>query len=302
MAYAHSTADSPQCKAPKYPDEFVVQPADLRARPICPNATTSIYTSPVDPYTHMFATCCKRWGCAYCARQKIRQLACWTAAAAPNRLLTLTVDPKNYLGPKAAWQATAPMVSELTRKLRLKFGSIEYLRVTELTKAGWPHYHLLVRSNYLPYEVVKKTWAALTGATIVDLRAVEKAFSAYWYLTKYLAKMHRKTWTERHVSYSRSFFPKEVRTRPQGVKLEYRSRSDDHPYKYFATNYWKKPIIRLAPHHYVLLQCSDTPAPNFSHWELGIPKEPLKKAPVQRNMIGEETQFQGENDAPPTTH
>ena len=296
MAPTNSTPNPRKTQAPKWPAPLLIQPLDLRHSPICPNATTSIYTPLVNGCYHLFATCCKRWGCAYCARQKIRQLACWTCAAAPNRLLTLTLDPKNYLGPKQAWQKTAPMVSELTRKLRLKFGSIEYLRVTELTKAGWPHYHLLVRSNYLPYEVVKNSWAALTGATIVDLRAVQKAFSAYWYLTKYLAKMKHNHWTERHVSYSRSFFPPEVRAARPSSNLIAQNRSLDHPYRWLADNHFGQTVTRLSPHHMLVSSQHSYPDDPPTNWELGIPREPLKQTPKQQSMIGSETQFQGEEN------
>jgi hypothetical protein len=90
----------------------------------------------------------------------------------------------------------------------VKYGEVEYLRVTEVTKKGWPHYHLLLRSGFLPHKVVKTLWAELTGATIVDLRQVKKSFSAYQYLVKYLSKLHRLEWTERHVSVSKNFAPK----------------------------------------------------------------------------------------------
>jgi hypothetical protein len=157
--------------------------------------------------------------------------------ANPNRLLTLTIDPKKYNAPRDAFEHTAPLVPELIRLLRKRFGELEYLRVTEVTKAGWPHYHLLLRSKYIPQPVVKAAWSALTGAMIVDLRQVQKSFSAFTYLVKYLTKLHKLDWTERHVSYSRSFFPtecKEERKKSNLIKIE---RINDHPYTYLAKWY-----------------------------------------------------------------
>lgn len=85
-------------------------------------------------------------------------------------------------------------------------GSVEYLRVLEVTKKGWPHYHLLVRSPYLAHRLVRDTWAALTGATICDVRAVKKADNVYWYLVKYLGKQLYCDFTDRRVSQTAKFF------------------------------------------------------------------------------------------------
>jgi hypothetical protein len=87
-----------------------------------------------------------------------------------------------------------------------RHGEFEYLRVLELTKRGWPHYHLLVRSPYRPYAHIRSTWATLTGATIVDVRQVKKRDSVYWYLVKYLAKQNHCTFTDRRVSQTGKFF------------------------------------------------------------------------------------------------
>ncbi len=157
---------------------------------------------------------CKQWACPYCSRRKIARLARLTKLAAPNRMLTLTVDPGLWENPRAAFDGTRRQVPELIRRLRKDFGEIEYLRATELTKNGWPHYHLLIRSGFLPHKVVQRIWAELTGAIIVDLRQVKQTFSAYTYLVKYLSKLHKIEWTERHLSYSKNFFPKEEKEEP----------------------------------------------------------------------------------------
>jgi hypothetical protein len=209
-----------------------LSPANLLNHPICPWATSLTGLDSETTQLLLIALPCKRWGCPICARQKVRVLAAKTQLAAPNRLLTLTIDPKKYNAPRDAFEATAPLVPELIRLLRKRFGQIEYLRVTEVTKAGWPHYHLLIRSSFIPQPVVKAAWNKLTGAIIVDLRQVQKSFSAFTYLVKYLTKLHRLEWTERHVSYSRSFFPEECNAARPKSNLTHIERIKEHPYTY----------------------------------------------------------------------
>jgi hypothetical protein len=143
--------------------------------------------------------------------------------------LTLTVDPANWEDPRDAFDGTRRQVPELFRILRRKFGEVEYLRVTELTKAGWPHYHCLVRSGFLPHAVVRDRWQDLTGATIVDLRRIADKQKTYWYLVKYLAKMHTLGWTNRHVSYSKSFFRDPPREKNDALQLSEGKVLETHP-------------------------------------------------------------------------
>lgn len=174
---------------------------------VCPSAQTYL-THAIELNLHMlYAVPCKRWSCRVCAEKKIKKLSMQVEKARPNRLLTLTVNPPLFSSPRNAFDGTRKQVPLLIRKLRTKYGEVEYLRVTEATQRGWPHYHLLIRSDYIPQPVVKDLWNSMTGARIVDLRQVKKSFSAYRYLVKYLSKLHNLEWTERHVSLSRNFAP-----------------------------------------------------------------------------------------------
>ena len=174
---------------------------------ICPHAQTMV-ADDVDRHQQLiFALPCNQWSCRHCAVRKTRALAHRTEAAAPNRLCTLTVDPGLYTTPRDAFDKTRRQLPEWIRRMRTRFGCVEYLRVTEVTKRGWPHYHLLIRSAFIPHAVARDEWYLLTGAGIVDLRQVKKTFRTYAYLVKYLTKLHQISWTGRHVSYSREFFP-----------------------------------------------------------------------------------------------
>ena len=278
------------------PKPFLVQPQSCFSLHICPTASSSIRQPPGPTPAILAAVSCQRWGCPHCARAKISRLAAQTVLAAPNRLLTLTIDPSWYESPRAAFEKTAKLVPELIRKLRLRFGSIEYLRVTEVTKKGWPHYHLLVRSSYLPHIVVKSLWEKMTRAHIVDLRQVTKSFSAYYYLVKYLSKMHRLDWTERHLSTSKDFFPpKQPQPKRQGIvgKPQF---LHIHPIAYLAEWYRGQTITQIGATQWSLDQptsfCNLTPD-EFTNWGLDpittqldhqLNPEPLVEDPDQQPL------------------
>jgi hypothetical protein len=212
---------------------------------------------------------CKRWGCPSCARTKIRELAQWTKLACPNKLLTLTINPECHDNPELAWKTTAPKIPELIRELRKRFGLVEYLRVVEQTQNGWPHYHMLLRSSYLPQPAVKKLWQQLTGAKIVDIRQVSQFFNSFQYLVKYLTKLHHVEWTDRHVTYSRGFFP--VSITPTVEPSEWRTIQQIacEPHTWLDEQYPGETLVQTAPLTYVLKR-----RPNV--WLAPHPEEKIK--------------------------
>jgi hypothetical protein len=173
---------------PGSPLSIKIIPERLSNVTCCPTATTALATSPIFESPILLVLPCKRWGCEVCRSQKIRALAFNIHAAAPNRLLTLTVDTDIDPNPEVAWLNTRDKPSELFRALRARKLSIEYLKVTEVTKKGYPHYHCLLRSDYLPQPVIKALWTRLTRSSIVDIRIVTNQFNAFSYLVKYPAK------------------------------------------------------------------------------------------------------------------
>lgn len=247
MVQLHDTASLVQKQQSIYPAPFLVQPANLKYDLTCHHAST--YTARVinSDALLVLGITCKRWSCRPCAQAKIRRLAVLTKLAAPNRLLTLTVDPSLWNAPRDCFLDTSPKVAELTRSLRTRFGEVEYLRVTELTKKGWPHYHLLVRSGYLPHPVVKAEWNRLTGAQIVDLKQVNQSFKAYYYLTKYLSKLHSLQWTDRHVSYSKHFFPKGCNEKRSLEGVGDGRRWPVHPFEWLANHCMGLTITQNGP-------------------------------------------------------
>lgn len=175
----------------------------------CPTSTTATAYSQALARTVLISVGCRRWSCSFCGRLRVAALSKRVEAAKPTRLITLTVDPKLWESPRHAYDGTRRALGPWTRDMRRE-GQFEYLRVLELTKAGWPHYHLLVRSGYRHYAQVRASWQANTGARIVDVRQVRKRDSVYWYLTKYLAKQSACEFTDRKLSQTRGFFPPKV--------------------------------------------------------------------------------------------
>jgi hypothetical protein len=269
-----STKAIPYSKFP-YPFEPTsYDPNDLN---VCPFATTRIMRHKNSGVHAIFGVTCKRWNCGPCGRQKIRDLAWWTKLACPNKLLTLTVDPALHDNPELAWLATSPKVPELVRVIRKRFGKFEYLRVVEQTDKGWPHYHMMCRSDYVPQQIIKKTWDELTGAKIVDIREVKQFFNSFQYLVKYLTKLHHVDWTERHVTYSRGFFPVAITNEPSPQEWETIRTIDAHPLDYIGSNFNAGELLAVGP---LRFETRDEPP----HWEKPIvPEKP--KPEVQTNMF-----------------
>ncbi len=248
-----SIPEPPDCQ----PDpQYLVQKTSASAYRyfgVCPYAQTLSAYSLTHSAQVLFVLPCRRWSCRVCADAKIKKLAHSVRAAKPTRLLTLTVDPALYVSPRHAWEETRRKVPLLIRKLRLKFGEVEYLRVTEVTKKGWPHYHLLVRSGFIPHSVVRKLWNELTGARIVDLRQVTATFKAYQYLVKYLSKLHKLEWTERHVSVSRGFIPEDTWEAEDPLQYAEEVFHSYHPANWVVEHCQGLTVHRLSQHCHLVI-------------------------------------------------
>lgn len=246
----------PEPPPDKPPPSFLIPPqiAPLfKHFSTCPSAQTYVAYHVTFSLQILYALPCKRWSCRVCAQKKINTLSHQTAKARPNRLLTLTVNPALYHNQREAFDATRKQVPILIRRLRKQFGEIEYLRVTEATQRGYPHYHLMLRSRFIPHSVVKKLWAQMTGATIVDIRQVKKTFSCYKYLVKYLSKIHDLEWTERHVSLSRNFLPKQTDHLPETDETAEGEVFFQHPAAFLAERYAGYKLIQHGPCAYLLV-------------------------------------------------
>lgn len=249
-----TTVPQPAAPVKLPPNTYIIGPFDAVHKFVggCPHAQSLLAYSLAHASSVLISLPCNQWSCRYCAERKTRKLAVKTRLAEPNRLLTLTVDPKLWENPRAAFDGTRGKVPDLISTLRHTFGDIQYLRVTELTAMGWPHYHLLLRSKYLPHAVVRKHWSSTTGATVVDIRQVDKSWCAYRYLIKYLSKLHKIEWTERHVSYSRTFFPPDPPDPRPGLELQEPRVYNQHPSSILFSYYADVAVQKLTESLFLL--------------------------------------------------
>lgn len=192
----------------------------------CPYASTIVGKSLTLDAWVMIQIRCKRWGCRHCGERKMAHFANKVRDAKPNKFITLTVATGQWDNPRAAYDGTRRAVTQLAVKIRRRFGEFEYFRVLETTKKGWPHYHLIARSGYIPQSDLSDMWKELTGAHIVDIRKPGQSKHVYSYVMKYLGKQTHVPWTDRRLSWSRKFFAKEDFVKAEGLNLlgeEYRS-------------------------------------------------------------------------------
>ena len=109
-------------------------------------------------------------------------------------MLTLTVERKE--NPKDAYEKAQKdrAVSELIRALhRNKFLlSKRFFYVIEFHKDGYPHWHVIVESGFIPHSELKKRWARGHVWISAGPRNKSESFSspdhAMNYVTKYLTK------------------------------------------------------------------------------------------------------------------
>jgi len=209
----------------------------------------------------LVAVTCKRWGCPWCAEKKIRRLAWMTRNAEPSRLLTVTISDRRYPTPEAGWKGMSEAYPELIRWARKNWGECEYLRVLELQKNGTPHFHCLLKSPFILDTQMRSEWRRLIGVPEapdespdapryyagLELRRIDKSFGTFHYLMKYLTKLHKIPWTDRHVSYSKNFFRAEDKEQVEYAKLDHIEKYDQHPWVWLNERYaWEQ--IRVLDH------------------------------------------------------
>ena len=117
---------------------------------------------------------CRSLWCSKCApregRRLQRRMADRVAAWSCTMLLTLTIDPSLFPDARTAyeWVRKHHGIGELIRRLYAGgyLRSRRYIAVLEFhastsKNAGWPHWHVLVESAWVPIDVVRTVWGKL---------------------------------------------------------------------------------------------------------------------------------------------
>jgi len=219
----------------------------------CVAASTMVGYSMVLNHTVVIAITCKRWGCRFCGQKKMAVLGHKTVNAKPTTLITLTVNNRLHSTPRAAWEKTRRQIPKLIQRIRRNFGEFEYLKILEITKKGWPHYHFVARCEYIPQPRLSAWWNDLTGAPIVDVRKVKRTTDAYFYVVKYLGKQRYIPWTNRRASMSKHF---DLDERPEKVDrlcLEVVEYFSDHPADYLRWHHEGRQVEMISPIVYRVL-------------------------------------------------
>lgn len=196
-----------------------IEPADWSSKYCCPRSTVMEAYCQEGMRWHAIQGRCNAWDCPGCGPLRTWKLCKRIETARPNRLVTLTCGSPGGRSPAEVWDDTRRMVPELIRLIRSHHGETEYCRVMELHKSGFPHFHLVVRSPFIPQADLSRYWCKLTGAYIVDVRAIQNRDVAR-YVAKYLGKQTRvPAFTSRRVTASRGFFDAPLTRQPSTLNL-----------------------------------------------------------------------------------
>lgn len=213
----------------------------------CPSAQSLTAIDKTDGRHVIIVLPCKQWGCRHCGEKRAFLLGIRCELADPNKFITLTVSPKHFLDPREAYDQTRRKISDLTKLIRKEKGEFEYMRILEITKAGWPHYHMLARAPYIQQKWLSDTWAGMTGAVIVDIRKIQKKDNVFRYVAKYLCKQTYIPWTNRRVCWSHKFFPQVQKTEHAESTLVEKTLRRIHPAEYLSTEHDGAEVQQISP-------------------------------------------------------
>lgn len=197
---------------------------------LCPRVKTLLAWSPGGSTHRIYPLRCKCWTCPVCWRKNLAHLIKQIEAQPPQRFITLTAKPQLLETPIACYNRSRAQIRRLFQLARERFGAQEYAVFCELHKSGFPHWHILQRGAFIPQAWLSSTWAKLTGAHIVDIRACNDKRGATRYVIKYVTKSSAHARLDKRyriVTFSKHFRPPRTRSAPLvGWLLEF---SRNHP-------------------------------------------------------------------------
>lgn len=105
------------------------------------------------------------------------------------RFLTLTSSPESPTDIQRSWRKLAARM----QRRRMLAG---YIKVTELTRSGLLHLHVLFRGSYVEQAWLSRVWLEIHRAPVVDIRKAFGTTGAAGYLAKYMSKAgERYSWS-----------------------------------------------------------------------------------------------------------
>jgi len=150
---------------------------------------------------------CKSWGCDYCQPTRRAQLIAKAMSGAPERFITLTVNPRVGNGPSDRLRILAHAWNVIMKRERREHPKSElaYFAVVEATRRGEPHLHILYRGPSIPQHRLSDAMASLAGSPIVDIRKIRNPVEAVRYVAKYIGKRPAQFGTSKRYWCSRNY-------------------------------------------------------------------------------------------------
>jgi hypothetical protein len=152
---------------------------------------------------------CRRWKCPRCGRRKARILAARIARTKAKRFITLTYRPRPDKSPQEALDELNHAWRTIWKRVKRAQGAraAGYVRIVEVTRAGWPHLHLAVDCQFISQENLSTWTEELLDSPIVDIRAIKTEKGLARYLAKYLTKQSEAISSRRRYGATPQFLP-----------------------------------------------------------------------------------------------
>lgn len=214
---------------------------------LCPYATATTARNQTTLNAYLLSIGCRRWDCTQCAALRKAHLVRRIVAARPNRFITLTCRHDGT--PEQRLHEIKRGLTRLTAELR-KQHEFEYARMLEQCQDGFPHFHLLARSPFIPQPELKKLWARFTTATIVDIRKAYGASASY--VAKYITKARDKdgNFGRQRLSVTRKFWPTNETLNELGAFVHH----DEHPTAWAQRNQYAITLITRGPTRWLITE------------------------------------------------
>ena len=148
----------------------------------------------------------------------------------------------------------------------------------------------------------REAWSLDLGAPNVWIAKIDSTFSSFRYLVKYLTKLHRIEWTDRHVSYSKGFIPEEALEKLAFPERDIEERSEEHPWVWLSRRFPNTEVGVDDNGCYHLPEMPYGTPYTVARTDVGLPDEPGTEAEktldpqtaplqkhVQRTMIDRST-------------
>lgn len=159
---------------------------------------------------------CKSYKCEYCRPKKLNRFRFFAENRLKSfdriRLMTLTArndfgkfkpsEDTKYHAIKEFAEIFRRFITNLRRspKLNQFYRDVQYIKILEFTKNGYPHYHIAI-DRFLPYLIIQELWneavntvkgtKGINARINIESKGDSKRIASY--ITKYLTKTAEKT-------------------------------------------------------------------------------------------------------------